>query len=278
MSLFKILDRDPDGRDSPWKNLVVNTVWCNNIVSTSGSIGGIGVTGATGIQGPTGQNGIAAETGATGFTGYTGAQGPTGLAGNATNTGSTGPAGIQGPTGANGTAAETGTTGYTGYTGYTGAQGPTGANGTAAETGATGPTGSASIIRTSFLPTLRFSVFTDTIIYSSQYGSYSAIGNILFFSIYLAVSSIGNSVGNATISNLPLSGSAAIPIQYMDIAFGSVNFTNTFSVNVSAFIQSGSSDLTLLEISSKNTIPPANLDQTTIGGGTIFGINGFIYV
>jgi hypothetical protein len=56
-----------------------------------------------------------------------------------------------------------------------------------------------------FTPSLNFNGGTTGITYSEQTGEYTRIGNIVFFTVRMALTSKGTDVGNAFISGFPIS-------------------------------------------------------------------------
>jgi hypothetical protein len=76
---------------------------------------------------------------------------------------------------------------------------------------------------TTYTPTISFGGASVGITYSTQLGRYTRIGDLVFFSLYIILTSKGSSVGNASIS-LPITASATYT-QVLPATFGDVDYT-----------------------------------------------------
>lgn len=63
-----------------------------------------------------------------------------------------------------------------------------------------------------FTPTLAFGGASVSVVYTTQTGVYTKIGNLVFFNIALAISNNGSSTGDATIGTLPFSPGVNVPV------------------------------------------------------------------
>jgi len=63
-----------------------------------------------------------------------------------------------------------------------------------------------------FTPELRFGGATTGITYSSRYGRYTRIGNVVFWEIDMVLTSKGSAPGDATVAGLPYTSNASRPI------------------------------------------------------------------
>lgn len=160
--------------------------------------------------------GGSSPAGAQGATGATGASGPTGL------TGGTGPQGALGVKG------DTGSTGLTGATGAQGVKGDTGAAGTGDMAKATYDTNNDGIVDSATntlslggilaanYPTISSGTWTLTLYgittagsptFSSKSAWYVKIGNLVYISFHMTLTSLGGMAGILKISGLPFSAS-----------------------------------------------------------------------
>ena len=65
-----------------------------------------------------------------------------------------------------------------------------------------------------FTPTIQFGGASTGITYNTQYGSFTRIGNRVYFSIVIALTSKGTATGNLTIQSLPYSSSESAAISF----------------------------------------------------------------
>ncbi len=84
---------------------------------------------------------------------------------------------------------------------------------------------------TAFTPAASFGGGTTGITYTNQQGSYSRVGNLVFFRLRLTLSNKGSSTGNALITGLPLTMAAA-PAPSLTV--GTWNAFNTITAPVTA--------------------------------------------
>lgn len=165
--------------------------------------------------------------GATGATGSSGSTGSTGSTGSPGSTGATGSAGSTGSTGATGSIGSPGSTGATGSAGSTGATGSTGSTGSIGSTGATGPSGLP--VSGTFTPTVLIADDETGIVYATQNGSYTKIGDVVNYAIDIVLTSKGVGAGLVKIGGLPfvpsLSQSFTPPILYNSLSLPATHNT-----------------------------------------------------
>jgi hypothetical protein len=99
-------------------------------------------------------------------------------------------------------------------------------------------------------PNLQINGSSTGITYSIQTGTYVQIGNMVFITCYILLSSKGASTGNVTISNLPVTlgtvagGNQAIPINFFNgwtsVGYSSLSMSFTASTTVGGLFCSGS--------------------------------------
>jgi len=95
-----------------------------------------------------------------------------------------------------------------------------------------------------FTPALAFGGLSVGITYSTQYGKYTKIGNLVFFSLYIVLTSKGTSTGSATIGGLPFTNSGVFtPV--------SINRATINAVDAPfAMVTSGGASVTLYEVTN----------------------------
>ena len=81
-----------------------------------------------------------------------------------------------------------------------------------------------------FTPTIQFGGGSTGITYSTQYGTYTRIGNRVYFSIVIALTSKGTSTGNLTIQTLPFSSSESNSVAFCIFAQNLAASVNALSV------------------------------------------------
>lgn len=220
------------------------------------------VSSSAGPPGPSGATGNTGNTGNTGSTGQTGNTGPTGNTG---STGQTGPTGNTGPTGL------TGNTGSTGATGQQGVQGIQGIQGQTGPTGNTGSTGDPGLVSGTFTPTLLIGGDDTGVTYVTQDGNYTKVGNVVNYSLNLAISDKGSNTGVVKLGAFPFTSSGSIvnyssPVFYFDITLGGAN---------TVFIQSdaGSLEFFLNSSITYNQATIATITDVMIGDDLSLQIN-----
>lgn len=87
----------------------------------------------------------------------------------------------------------------------------------------------------SFTPTMQFGGASTGITYSIQTGEYTKIGNRLFWSISISLSSKGSATGAATIGGLPYTptGSGAMVIRWQNVNLDAVSGYTSLSATIS---------------------------------------------
>lgn len=122
-------------------------------------------------------------------------------------------------------------------------------------------------------PILNFGGLTTGITYAGQTGQYSQIGNMVFFSYIINLSSKGSATGAATITGLPVtSGGGNVAVHNMD-AF-SITYTALYT-SVLAFINSGGTTISLSQNGSAQ-IPTSLLDTSFANNSRVYA-TGFYF-
>lgn len=137
-----------------------------------------------------------------------------------------------------------------------------------------GGTALSSYVEGTFTPVLAFGGASTGITYSTQVGKYTRIGNIIYFSIGIALSSKGSSTGGATITGLPVnSGGTVLPAGSIEVQTG-ITFTALYTfagLNVS----SSPTQINLLQFGSGQS--EASLADTAFTNSSSFRITGFYF-
>lgn len=96
---------------------------------------------------------------------------------------------------------------------------------------------------TSYTPVLSFGGGSTGIVYATQTGYYSQIGNLVFVSVFIDLTNKGSSTGSASVT-LPVTPSSSVPqvltVRSGSITFGAGNTTLHFLLNNLLFQSSGS--------------------------------------
>lgn len=66
-------------------------------------------------------------------------------------------------------------------------------------------------VQASFTPTISFGGASSGVVYGTRVGKYTRFGDIVFFYIFMSLSSKGSSTGTASVGNLPYAGAANVP-------------------------------------------------------------------
>jgi hypothetical protein len=110
----------------------------------------------------------------------------------------------------------------------------------------------------SFTPVLNFGGGTTGITYSQQFGQYTQVGNIVYFTIVISLSNKGSSTGNATITGFPIAAGSVGSVAAMGY-IGVITLNATY---------------TTLCLQMNGGATTANLIQANgIGSGQIFTTN-----
>lgn len=133
-------------------------------------------------------------------------------------------------------------------------------------------TGVSYTARTNWTPILRFGGATTGITYTIQSGLYQRIGNMVFWQIWLLLSSKGSATGAATLAGFPV---AALQDTEEDFVFelGSLSAGNS-----QVFLQLPGSATTanLLQINTSGVV--ANLTDTNFTNTTQIKFSSFYFV
>jgi len=143
-------------------------------------------------------------------------------------------------------------------------------NGTSAMTAAT------FVDQTSWTPNLQINGSNTGITYTTQTGGYSRIGNVVSFWFNIVLSNKGASVGNVTISNLPVTTGASGANIFVPLTAWAVWTATANYVTMSLQLANSSTVGTFIE-SAINGSATANVTNTQIANTTTFKGSG-IYI
>lgn len=139
-----------------------------------------------------------------------------------------------------------------------------------------GGTALGTYIQGTFTPVLRFGGASVGITYSSQFGQYNQVGNVVYFSIQIILTSKGSSTGTASISGFPVtssstSGNVSFPIPFMY----KITLTATYTQMYSAV---GNSSV-ICTLAQANAIGSASVvvDNTSFANDSVIGFQGFYF-
>jgi len=124
---------------------------------------------------------------------------------------------------------------------------------------------------TNFTPELEFGGLSTGITYTRQDGAFSRVGDIIFISIDLLLSSKGSASGGATISGLPFTVVSPTPAS---LRWSLINLSASATAAVATFIN-GTSTMTLQE--QGDNILFSNLNETEFSNTTELNIGGFYF-
>ena len=176
-------------------------VWSGSTWVDAGNIvGPQGASGYSGISGFKGDTGAVGGLGYSGYSGVSGATGATGASGMSGFSGAVGPVGGLGYSGYSGISG-VGTSGFSGVSGFSGISG---------YSGTSGFSGAINFEHTEgpFTPSLTFGGGGTGIMYGTRVGSYTRIGNRVFFEGRIVLTSKGSSMGTVAIGGLPVTPAA----------------------------------------------------------------------
>lgn len=125
---------------------------------------------------------------------------------------------------------------------------------------------------TSFTPTLAFGGASTGITYAVQGGSYTRIGNLIWFTINLNLTSKGTATGSATIEGLPFTANSST---YEGVRLSNVAFTigKTYAVGV---VNNGGTNINLQEVGSGASF--LNIQDSAVANNSGFFISGVFRV
>lgn len=127
----------------------------------------------------------------------------------------------------------------------------------------------------SFTPIAAFGGVSTGITYSYQDGEYAVIGNMVFISIALALSSKGSASGAFQVAGLPFAiGAGPVPAEVMACTIANITLTSGYTY-IQAQGSSGNSFLTLTQCGSANSQLPCS--DTNIANTTAITITGFYF-
>lgn len=155
-----------------------------------------------------------------------------------------------------------------------------GGSGTATLTGVLLGNGTSAVTAltyasTTFTPVLAFGGGSTGITYTTQFGTYTRIGNTVRFKIYLVLSSKGSSTGNATITGLPVtSANDGAPTDIMMTAI------NTGLATTTTFMAEIGPNVTSMTLNGFNaaTGATAALTDVQFANNSVVKITGFYFV
>ena len=116
-----------------------------------------------------------------------------------------------------------------------------------------------------FTPSLTFGGVSTGITYSSRGGTYTKIGNMLFFTVSMVLSSKGSAVGNSQITGLPFTVSAtanfpasigldSVTVGIGDGAISAISMANTTSINLYDYAAGVLTRLTDVDFTNTTTV------------------------
>lgn len=136
-----------------------------------------------------------------------------------------------------------------------------------------GGTALANYVQSTFTPAIAFGGASVGVTYTTQTGTYSRIGNMVFFTITLTLSNKGSSTGAATITGLPITSGTVTygQIQYASNVTFTATYTNAYWSTASA------STLSLYQFGA---VPGAGtaLDDTNFANNTDLRFSGTYFV
>jgi len=138
------------------------------------------------------------------------------------------------------------------------------------------PTWQAGVTSTTgtFTPAIAFGGSSTGITYSVQYGEYTQIGNVVYFSISVVLSSKGSQTGNATLTGLPVTTGPAAGNLIMMAASSNI----TFNVGYSNMIFNPGNSGTLAFLSQMGTAQGyAALTNTNFANNSEFEVVGLYF-
>lgn len=129
-----------------------------------------------------------------------------------------------------------------------------------------------------FTPVLQFGGASVGITYLHQAGRYTKVGDIVFFTIYIVLTSKGSSVGVADITGLPFTGSASEPGGRYNV--GSMEFINIDVaggyLSVIAFLLLGTNTIRLQEVG--DNVADAGITDADFANNSLIGVAGHYFV
>lgn len=162
-------------------------------------------------------------------------------------------------TSAGGTSAPTWTTPTTGTVTSVSVTTANGISGTVANATTT-PAITLNSVTSTFTPTLAFGGASTGVTYSIQIGRYNRVGVSVFFTVYIALSSKGSSVGNATIEGLPITSNSGANNFHAETLLVN-NMAAGVTVTV-AYINAGVTNITLTKLAAGALSNMADTDYT----------------
>lgn len=130
-----------------------------------------------------------------------------------------------------------------------------------------------------FVPTIAFGGASVGVTYDATQtkAEWTRVGNMVFISIRLVLTSKGVSVGRATISTLPFTvGSSLVNAQNALVAMGNITLDGGFSIVWANFVP-GTTTVQFAEGGIAN-IPTQNLNDPNFANNTSLNIDGFYFL
>jgi hypothetical protein len=127
-----------------------------------------------------------------------------------------------------------------------------------------------NITPTGFTPGLAFGGASVGLVYDTQLGQYSRIGNVVWYWIYIIINAIGSSTGVATITGLPLGASAFMPGLSGVVPTGPTLVTGiTFADSISHGVIHGTTTIGLYNITSNGSAVQMTKGSNFTGGAAM---------
>jgi hypothetical protein len=126
----------------------------------------------------------------------------------------------------------------------------------------------------SFTPALAFGGASVGITYSSQLGRYVKISNLVFWTIYIALSNKGSSTGAVTITGFPFVANASVGANSGGASgfIENITFTGTYSVGMNT----GSATAGMLHVTSGSSV--TNFTNSDFANNSDFAFSGWYTV
>lgn len=125
-----------------------------------------------------------------------------------------------------------------------------------------------------FVPVLAFGGSSVGITYAAQTGTYTRIGNVVFFNLTIALTSKGAQAGNATISGLPFVGDPTLVAPPLSVGATNLILNAGYSYFISD-INAGTGNLEPFEIGSNNSA--LSLNNTNFNNTTTIETGGYFF-
>lgn len=134
-----------------------------------------------------------------------------------------------------------------------------------------------SSLNGTWTPSLSFGGSSDGIVYNSQMGEYTVIGNIVYINAFLHLVSKGTSQGNASIRNLPFAARSGISPKGLQTIYQDVALTPSY-IHLYGRINQGSSQINLVQTADSFSVNILNANQLNFSNNSIIQVDGFYFI